>query len=1330
MPLIPFRKIPMTRSLARILILFLLCFTAGMTLSAAPPVPEVLVVHDSKPGPLPPGLICGNAVLDLLGHFGLHGKLISVDEYRAGDLEHHRAAIILGVDEHHTTYPAPLLNDIRAGKRPVMWIAGHLLDLLSDQAFVEKLGFKLTGPKLLAGFQSIAYKDRSLLKGDATLFPVEIQDPAKVQVLATAKTAKGEAKPYVVRSGSFWYFADSPFSYAMEGDRYLAFCDLLHDFLGIPHQEERKALVRIEDVSIETDPERLIAIADYLASRKVPFQVGLTPIFRDPERHEEVYLSDRPQFVRAIRYMVSKGGVIVLHGSSHQLWGKTGDDYEFWDDKAGKPIPGDSKLLVEEKVRAALEECFKNGIYPVTWETPHYMGSQLDYQAISQFFNSSWERVASLDNAEAGHYFPFPSEDRFGRFIIPESLGYINGESPNTAELLTNAERLQALRDGVASFFYHPFLDLKYLKEMVEGLQERGFQFISIRDYDLRIQQDDRLVQTFTQSIRFKLKAKYLHRFFLHRDGRISDESYIARPRNGMISEPGIVPADAVLVMEGLNEILSPQTEPPPPSRWETFKTWVKEKFKRETPEQPNVKQPHAVVLWEEKLPKEDWNNQASYESALGVYGFDVKRQPWKASLGSVLDPETILVVPHAVAMKLGSSQVDTIVEFVGGGGNLVVDGPSPLTEKLGVKAAGRNLKVHSVNEMLFGTQRLTWAPGVDVPRFTLPNPIAVYARDRDSEIPLVVLGRHQRGRFLYLGARFDPNTKMGYSRFPYLVHYVREGFSITMPLQSPQLELYFDPALAKRQGIEDRLAEQWRKQGVRVIYAAAYQFWPKWSYNYEHLIKVCHRNGILVYAWFELPHVSMKFWEEHPEWRAKTPTGRDGLVGWRHHMDLDIPACRESAYGFVADLIKQYDWDGVNLAELNYDTQGGPERPDDYLPMGATTRTAFASLSGFDPIQLFKPDSPHYWKLDPKGLKAFEDFRTQRVLDWHRSLLEVVSPIAAQKDMEVIVTMLDSLHSKSLMRDTGVNSNLILSLMDRFPFTLQVEDPAHFWTSSPDRYKEFADTYLKRVRDPKRLMFDINVVPDRDITHSLCPTPIAAGLELAQTLAYAAQGTGRAAIYSEGTIPFEDLDVLAKVLSRSARLTQSGSTAWSVTSAQPVHLVAPAPGQAYLVDGQLWSAYGDQQVVLPSGQHKVEIAQRKGSWVDLSLLDLRLLRFSADLQNYVLTDRGFRFDYDSTQRALALLSREPYSVLVDGREWEEKAVNLQGRWSLHLPRGKHAVEILTSSTASAILDTTSLYSSTWIAIFGAVACGLMLLIYMSILVRRAVARVGGKAKA
>jgi len=50
-------------------------------------------------------------------------------------------------------------------------------------------------------------------------------------------------------------------------------------------------------------------------------------------------------------------------------------------------------------------------------------------------------------------------------------------------------------------------------------------------------------------------------------------------------------------------------------------------------------------------------------------------------------------------------------------------------------------------------------------------------------------------------------------------------------------------------------------------------------------------------------------------------------------------------------------------------------------------------------------------------------------------------------------------------------------------------------------------------------------------------------------------------------------------------------------------------------------------------------------------------------------------------------------------------------------------VEIIADSTASAIVNTTSLYSSTAIVIFGTVSCGLLGLLYMAILARRAFAR-------
>ena len=1307
-------------------IVFFVILTVGEGASAVSPVialppvipaADVLIVHDSLPGPLPPGWIDGNNVLDLLGHFGLKGTLQPIENYRSGDIARFRFVTVLGIDERKMSYPQDFLSDIRNARIPVFWIANHVEELMKDLQFAESLGFKLSESVPMLGFQSVSYKGRLLIKGEPVLFPIEIQNPSKVQVLATAIGKDGGSMPYMVRSGAFWYCADSPFSYAEEGDRYLVFCDLLHDFFGIQHPQERNALVRIEDVSVDSEPDDLRALADYLYGKKIPFQVSLIPIFKDPETKEEIYLSDRPQFVRAIHYMVSRGATIVMHGVTHQYHGRSGDDYEFWDDQSGKPVSGDSQDVVEQKLRAGLEECFANDIYPVTWETPHYVASENTYRTVAKYFNSSYERVSSVNHAAAGHYFPYPTVDRFGRFIIPESIGFIEMEKPSPEALVKNAERTLVVRDGMASFFFHPFLDLKYLKQSVEGIQKLGYRFISIRDYNLRVHLDDRLVQTATGSIALTPHAKYMHRICQQADGRLSGESYLEKNSQGVITDPGVVPANAVLVMEGVNEILA-QKDQNSPGKWEMFKSWIQSGlYKKSTVASP-LEQPRAVVLWDDTFAKEDWNNQSSYVSVLSLYGFRTSTVEWKVFEMDSIPEGAIVVVPQAVAVKLPDSSVKSIQSYVRKGGRLILDGPSPLSQSVGVQKQKRSIKVRSVEEMLYGAQEVIWNPSATVPRFTISKTLAVYVRDEESELPLAVLGGFYEGRFLYLGVRFDPISKLGFTRYPYLVHYLREGFKLNLPAQRKQLELYFDPALAKRQGAEDKLAEQWSRMGVRAIYAAAYQFWPKWSYNYQHLVDVCHRNGILVYAWFEFPHVSMKFWEDHPEWRAKTATNEDGHVGWRHHMDLDIPECRATVFDFAVAFLQKYDWDGVNIAELNYDTANGPETPKSYLPMGSTTRSAFLAQHHFDPILLFSPASPYYWQRNRTALKKFETFRSQRVQAWHQELLEKITPVAKARDMEVIVTMLDSLHSKTLNRDTGVDSRLILALMDRFPFTLQVEDPSHFWADAPDRYQKFAETYLKLVKDRNRLMFDINVVPDRNIEKSHSPSQTAVGIELAQTVIAARQASGRVAVYSEGTMPYPDIEAISRVLANDT-VVENLSNSWTVESKDAVILSAPGLWRDYQINGKIWPGWGDNAIYMPAGKHLISPLDRKYKLMDTSALDIRMLRFSGDMDSLTPTLDGFEFTYDSTLRTIALLNREPHEIQIDGRKTDGRSMGFAGNWIVLLPSGKHRVEIIADSTASTIVNTTSLYSATAIVIFGTVACGLLGLLYMAILVRR-----------
>jgi uncharacterized protein YdaL len=1308
------------------LLLFQLSFAAGLdrttsSAGASSELPvDVLILHDSIPGSLPPGELDGNNILDLLGHFGLKGTLKRIEEFRADDLNRCRFIIMLAVDQRKALFPQSLISGMRNTNHPVFWIGNHLSDLTSDPQFASKIGFwPGGGASTPQDFKEVIYKGMSLPKSDPHISLVQISDATKAQVLATARNPRGITLPYIIRSGDFWYCADSPFGFAEEGDRYLVFCDILHDFFKMPHQEERKALLRLEDISVEEDPEVLKNFADYLHDRKIPFQISLIPIFIDPEEKSEIYLSDRPEFVRAIQYMVSKGGSVVLHGVTHQYRGKSTDDYEFWDEFSDKPVPLDSRELVVNKLRLGLDECFKNGIYPLTWETPHYGASQTDYRAFSEFFNSAYDRNLSVDRDESGHFFPYPTIDRFNRFIIPENLGYIPEKNPDPSVLVKNAERLKVVRDGVASFFFHPFLDRAYLESCIDGIESLGYQFISIRDYDLQVQMDSRLIQTYTDSVQLPIKNLYLHRFLLNENGRRSSESYSQKRQNGVIRDPGVVPPDTVLVMEGVSEITA-QSEPEDQSFWSEMRSWIQKKFERKIPGSYNLAQPQALILWEDSPARGNWNNQNSYKSAFSTFGFQVSTINWKSFKEASASVGTIIVVPQAVARKLSARQNDWITDYVRDGGFLVLDGPCPLGERLGIRTENRSLRVHEVKDLLYGIQPHIWNPAASVVRFSTRNPIAVYAEDKESELPLVVLSQQGQGRLLYLGTSLDPFTTLGYARFPYFIHYVLKGSGLRLPLQRDQLELYFDPGLANRQSVDiERLADGWRKLGVKAIYAAAYNFWPTWSYDHGRLIDICHKNGILVYAWLELPYVSVKFWEDHPEWRAKTATGADGLVGWRYQMDLDIPECQDAAYDFVEALLKRYPWDGVNIAELEYDTLRGPEDPKTYLPMGASTRTAFKALGGFDPILLFSPESPYYWKTNSAALKKFDEYRAQRVLAWHRTLLERLTPITQEKDMEIIVTMHDSLHSPTLKRDTGVDSHLIVSLMDQFPITLQVEDPMQFWADSPDRYRRFINTYLKIVRDRSRLMFDINIV-NRDIRYSHSPTQLPVGTELAETLIEASGVNGRAGVYAEGTIPFEDLQTLSNVLAHSDTVERHWDS-WVTRSKSSVLLTTPGRWQDFRVDDILWPGWGENEVFVPSGVHRITAMEKKFRLFDTSVLDIQLLRFTGNLEDLVRTDRGFSFAYDSNLRCLALFNKQPFGILVDGQPHPDPPVSHSGLWSIRLPRGRHSVSVLADSTAMVILDKASLYSSTLIVIFASVACSLMLLIYFSILARRAI---------
>jgi uncharacterized protein YdaL len=73
----------------------------------------------------------------------------------------------------------------------------------------------------------------------------------------------------------------------------------------------------------------------------------------------------------------------------------------------------------------------------------------------------------------------------YGTTVIPENLGnyepvpYNNRPPRLPADIVNSAKLNLAVRDGFASFFYHPYYPLAPLRQTVDGIRNLGYTFVS-----------------------------------------------------------------------------------------------------------------------------------------------------------------------------------------------------------------------------------------------------------------------------------------------------------------------------------------------------------------------------------------------------------------------------------------------------------------------------------------------------------------------------------------------------------------------------------------------------------------------------------------------------------------------------------------------------------------------------------------------------------------------------------------------------------------------------------------------------------------------------------
>ncbi len=437
-------------------------------------------------------------LVNLLGHFELPIVEKAVADYDRGEVDEARLTFYIGNDQN-VDPPEGLLKDMARNDRPVVWLGDSLESLADSKRFGRRFEkrFGLRRVTRVYDYPFVAFRGKTFGRAETELTVTEILDPAKASVEAEAVRA-GEVSgvPYAAGSGGFRFFADNPLENVWSEDlSYIVFAELLHTLTGIDHPVEHRALVRLEDVAPNDDPDSLKAIADYLSGRGVPFGVSVIPRFADPlgayGPPQAFDLDTVPEMVNALTYLESRGGTLFMHGYTHQYRdvpnpynGVTGLDYEFFlAEMDGEtvvetaPVPEDSREWVLGRLTAGFDIFERVGLdRPSIWVTPHYRASELDYEVISETF-------AALNGRPRGQYFPYVIErNMLGSRFLPENLGYINPETRPAASLVDLADRNLVVRDGFASFFFHPEVDIEHLKTAVEGIQGLGYTFVDISE--------------------------------------------------------------------------------------------------------------------------------------------------------------------------------------------------------------------------------------------------------------------------------------------------------------------------------------------------------------------------------------------------------------------------------------------------------------------------------------------------------------------------------------------------------------------------------------------------------------------------------------------------------------------------------------------------------------------------------------------------------------------------------------------------------------------------------------------------------------------------------
>lgn len=632
---------------------------------------------------------------------------------------------------------------------------------------------------------------------------------------------------------------------------------------------------------------------------------------------------------------------------------------------------------------------------------------------------------------------------------------------------------------------------------------------------------------------------------------------------------------------------------------------------------------------------------------------------------------------PDLLVVRAGEAVPEALADKVRAGLAVILEANPQALSALGVNSRRAGATRRELDPRSPQTA-IVWEAEAQLIAAELPPNAKIHSRDRWTDVPLMASWRMGSGRVLWLAAPLPGN---GYGRFPFLPQAIDEmGFR--SPLSSKRIWAFFDYAYRSRTDPE-YMASQWRRAGISAIHAGAwYHMEPDEQRDtfLRQLIDACHRNGIQVHAWLEYPHVSDRFWADNPQWRDKTAQLSDAAVFWRKLMNFQNPDCVRAVQAATVSLLRRFDWDGVNLAELYFESLLGPDDPAQFTPMNPDFRKSFTDRHGYDPVQIFQPGSAYHWKVNEPALRQLYEYRVQLNHAMHEQWLVFLNGLrrADGTPYTLAMTNVDDQYEPKIRDFLGYDNKLLLKLLNRIPFDFIIQDPATLWSLGPERYPRISELYRGLTPFGDLLAIDVNVARRQFVSY---PTERQSGSEVLQLARVTSASFPQTMYYSEFSINRLDRPLMAGASAAgSLRIEPDGSFTVDSPYGAGVAWTGPA-----LVDGQPWPYQDSRSVWLTAGKHRVS---KRESAPALRLIDFNgKLADVKELRGEETKDpiRGLSISYNNRSRAIAVLEKRPAAIWIDGVLSEPTVLpRRDGSVAVMLPPGEHWVSFAAADQLAA----------------------------------------------